>query len=333
MEKGLNLIRKGIKTMDKRIILILSIFAVIIGIFQLNSKATSKGEYKIIDINIYKDTSVWELALAVKGQNTRKIEKIIKDKPDLINYQEPKYGATLLLWSVGTEKYKSAETLLKCGADPDIASTNNSTYGGETPLFVAAGFSWVDNDAKKDPKYVKLLLNYGANPNINYTGFNIPGEKSVTEIGTSPLMNSIRCGIEKTKALVEAGADINYKTKSGTTVAIKALRAGGSNATLEATKYAHYLIVEKKAKVNEPYYGAENVTMPGDNPNDKFFPVDILRNWVFGLDSKEYKIKMEIVKEFARQGVNYWDTKVNQRTLEHIQKLYPDRWEEYIKKY
>jgi hypothetical protein len=319
--------------MAKRIILILSIFAVIIGIFQLNSKATSKGEYKIIDINIYKDTPVWELALAVKGQNTKEIERIAKSKPNLLNYQESKYGATLLLWSVGTEKYKSAETLLKCGADPNIASNDKTTYGGETPLFVAAGFSWVDNDAKENPKYVRLLLRYGADPNINYTGFNISGKKSVLEIGISPLMNSIGCGIEKTKALVEAGADINYKTKSGTTAAIKALRAGGPNATIEGMVYAYYLIVEKKAKVYEPYYGAENVTMPGDNPNEEFFPVNILRNWIYDLDSKKYKIKMEIVREFARQGVNYWDTKINQRTLEHIQKLYPDTWEEYIKKY
>lgn len=40
--------------------------------------------------------------------------------------------------------------------------------------------------------------------------------------------------------------------------------------------------------------------MSGDNPNDKFYPVDILRYWVYDLDSKEYKIKMEIVKEFVR---------------------------------
>jgi len=32
----------------------------------------------------------------------------------------PKYGATLLLWAVGMEKYKSAEALLKCGADPNL---------------------------------------------------------------------------------------------------------------------------------------------------------------------------------------------------------------------
>lgn len=80
-------------------------------------------------------------------------------------------------------------------------------------------------------------------------------------------MRSIGCGIEKTKALVETGADINYKTKLGTTAAIVALSAGGGNRSL------------------------------------------------------------------ARQGVNYWETKINKRTLEQIKKLYPDTWEEYIKKY
>lgn len=280
---------------------------------------TEEGEYRITNVKIFKDTPVWELALAVKGQKTRTIEKIAKENPDLLNYQESKYGATLLLWAVGMEKYKSAEALLKCGADPNIAST----VDGKTPLYLAAGFSWVDNYAKKDPKFVKLLLKYNADPNINYGG------DRIIEPGTSPLMRTIRCGIEKTKALVEAGADINYKTKSGATAAIKALSAG-QNATLEGLEYAHYLIVDKKAKVTDPYYPW--MVYEGDTIQE-LFPVDILRRWVCPLDSEEYRIKMEIVEEFARQGVNYWDTEINKSTLEQIKKLYPDTWEEYIKKY
>jgi hypothetical protein len=59
----------------------------------------------------------------------------------------------------------------------------------------------------------------------------------------------------------------------------------------------------------------------------------MLRDWTIELESEEYKMKMTIVKEFANQGVNYWDTKTSNSTLEHIKKLHPNDWEEYIKKY
>ncbi|MCY6958027.1 ankyrin repeat domain-containing protein [Clostridium brassicae] len=307
------------RTMKKKIIIfIIPIFIMITCFCYLRNKITethNKGEYKITSINIYKNTPAWELALAVKNEKTSTIEKITKDKPELLNYQDPKYGVTLLLWSIGMEKYESAEALLKCGSNPDIARKN-----GETPLFLAAGYSWIDNDAKKDPKYVKLLLRYGANPNKNYVN-NDPND---IYSGTSPLMNSISGGFEKTKALVEAGADINYKTQSGDTAANQALLAD------ETPEYAYYLIVQKKAKVTDPTYGRECFAT---DPDQKFFPVTILRNWVFALDSKEYKMKMEIVDEFARQGVNYKDAKINKHTLGQIKKLYPNDWEDYIKKY
>ncbi|WP_432406692.1 ankyrin repeat domain-containing protein [Wukongibacter sp. M2B1] len=311
--------------MGKRMIIMISISAVIISMiaysYHLISRRIDDGEYEINNVKIYKDTPVWTLALSVREQKISSIEKIVKEKPELLNYQEPKYGATLLLWAIGMEKYESAEILLKCGADPDIATTKY----GETPLFLAAGYSWLDNDAKKDSKYVELLLNYGADPDKSYIGSDIPGDRTIIEPGSSPLMHSIGAGIKKTKALVEAGADINYKTKSGNTPARVALLYD------QNTDYAYYLIAEKKAKVTDPYYRRR--TYSNQDPNEEFYPVNILRNWVFDLDSREYKIKMEIIEEFTRQGVDYWDTPINKSTLEHIKKLYPQTWEEYIKKY
>lgn len=303
----------------RKIIIITAIIGLvpILSSCKTDHKETYKEEYKITNINIFKDSPVWELALAVKGEKTGTIEKIAKNKYELLNYQEPKYGATLLLWSVGMEKYKSAEALLKCGADPNITSKTDT----ETPLFLAAGFSWIDYVAKKDAKYVKLLLKYGADPNKNYHTEN----KHTIESGTSPLMNSIGCGIEKTRALVEAGADINHKTtQTRDTAATGALRYGGS-------EYAHYLIVENKANVSDPYYRRKSYG--NEDPNEKFFPVNILRGWLCDIDSKEYRRKMEIVEEFARQGVNYWETKIPSNRMDQIKKIYPDTWEEYIKRY
>ena len=61
----------------------------------LACKTNKEVNYRIYDIRIYKDTPVWELALAVKWQRKSKIEKLVKKNPHWLNYQEPKYGATL----------------------------------------------------------------------------------------------------------------------------------------------------------------------------------------------------------------------------------------------
>lgn len=285
------------------------------------STSSGKGEYEITDIKIFKGTPVWELILAVEDQNVNEIENIVKNKPEVLNYQEPNYGVTPLLWSIGMEKYESAKKLLECGVDPDIATI---PYG-KTPLLLASGYSWVDNDAKKDPKYVELLINYGADPNISYIGYIDTESQSTIEPGATPLMYSIGAGIKKTRVLVESGADINQKSNSQSTATIYALLYD------QDPEYAHYLIVDKKSIISEPYFS--RIILSGDDPNKEFYPVNILRNWVFDFDSDEYKMKMEIVKEFERQGVDYWSTEIPERALKKIKKLYPDSWEEIIKKY
>ncbi len=277
------------------------------------------NEYRITNVKIYDDTPAKELASVVKNQNVSKIEQLVIDSPELINYQDPKYGATLLMWAIGMEKYESAESLLKLGADPDISMKENE----ETPLFLATRYSWVDNNTNQDPRFVELLLRYNADPNKSFLVSKSEEERSIIESGTSPLMHSIGRGIEKTKLLVEAGADINHKSKSGRTAATTALEYA------EDPYYAYYLIALKKAKITEPHYSM--MILPDDDPNKEFLPVTKLRKWEFDLDSDEFKLKMEIVKEFTRQGVDYWETPIRLRILEQIKILYPNDWEEYIK--
>ena len=66
-------------------------------------------------------------------------------------------------------------------------------------------------------------------------------------------MRSIGCGLEKTKALVDSGADINHAAEDGTTAAILAIGRGSHSSTLDGIKYAQYLIAEKHADVTKPF--------------------------------------------------------------------------------
>lgn len=297
-------------------VLIVIVCAFVYGVINLNDKPVNPT---IEDVEIFFNTPVWELAKAVKSQSIGKIEKILASSPEYINYQDPKYGSTLLMWSIGMEKYKSAEALLHLGADPNIPTTDY----GETPLFRAAEYSWIDGLNKKDPKFVELLLRYGADPNIPYIGVDEVGMKSVVEPGTSPLMNSVGCGIKKTKALVEAGADLNYKNKYGRTAAVHALM------TKEDLSYAQYIILEKRAVISEPYYNRFDKL----GTDSEYYPVELLRRWIFDLESEEYQIKMKIIDEFERQGVDYYETPISDRTIELIKTRYPKTWEEYIELY
>jgi len=277
----------------------------------------------IHDIEIFQGTPAWDVATAVDNDDAVKIKALLERDTMLVNYQEPVYGLTLLIRAIGTEKYQSAKQLLESGANPNI-----TTKTGTSALFEATSYSWNDTKANGDPKFVKLLLNNGANPNQNYCSPAIKGQTDPIDCGTSPLMHSVSRGVEKTKLLVEFGADINYKTKLGTTASIFALMNKDVNS-------AYFLITEKKASVSDPYYYyslTNDTIIEKDKPH---YPVGLLLDWVYEIGSKEHIKKMAIVKEFHRQGIDYSKAKehIGNLIIRRIKKLHPNDWQEYLEKY
>jgi hypothetical protein len=285
-------------------------------VFNISCSSKVSENIDIRDIEIFKKSSVWELAKSISNDDINKVEEILRESHIDINYKDPIYGFTLLMWSVKMNKYNIVEILLKYGADPNIQSNL-----GSTALFLSTQFSWTDTKAQKESLLVKLLLSYGADPNIVYTG----DVNSTINRGTSPLIHASSRSLEKVKALVNGGAKINYKTELNMSAAINALLN-------EEVDIAHYLIVEKKAIITEPYFfyhlGTDSI-----NYKDKRLPVDLLRNWVFELGTEKYKKKMEIVEAFYKQEVDYMQTVIHPRVLERIKILYPNSWKAYIKEY
>lgn len=294
----------------------------VIFISSLISCNNKDEKLKVKDVEIFKDTPAWYLAKALEKSNLREAKEILsKNNKDLMNYQDLEFGTTLLMRAISTENYKAVEFLLQNGANPNIVSKT-----GTTALFRSVAHSWKDVTASEDSKFVKIMLDNGADPNIPYCAPVDEGTLSPIECGTSPLMHATQRGFEKAKLLIDSGADINYKTKLGTTAAIKALLN-------EKVDVAHYLIVEKKARVDEPYYYYYLNDRNKINYEKPHLPISLLENCLFELGSKEHSLKMEIVKEFKRQGQDYWSMEKHPKTVERIKKLYSNNWQNYLEKY
>jgi ankyrin repeat protein len=225
------------------------------------------------DIKLFQEVST--LAKAVDVEDTAKIEKIITNQPTLINYQEPRFGQTLLIWSILNDRYKSAENLLRLGADPNLQN-----HDGLSALMYAA--EWRSEEWHGDPKYLKLVLKYGGDPNA------VANPHASQARLETPLIAAVHSfSLENLKTLVNAGADPNYSDNCKS-----ALEAAFALGQIDMVRY---LIIEKKVDVqpsNCKTLAGEDITV-----------FDYLRGMRYPRNSREFKVKMEIVEYLKRQGI------------------------------
>lgn len=269
---------------------------------------------------VFRGTEAHKLSKAVMSQNVHQINRICKKNPYAMYIEDEQFHYTVLHFAVKMKKYKATKVLLELGMSPNIRSSES----GETPLFLAAKHS-------ADIKFFQLLIENGADAEIpintvkDVVGF-VEGRTPLMELPTMYVPEQ-KTNMEKAKFLIEtAKVNLNAKDIDGCTAAIMALKNSD-------VKMAHYFIVELKADITQPYYTPDYVLLKGEEKSE-CLPVSILKDWwIYPLDSEEYAIKKEIIKEFERQGVDYVSVQPMDSTVEYIKKLYPDTWEEYLSKY
>lgn len=255
------------------------------------------------DVKLFKNTPVWDLARAVEDENVDEIKELVNDKKMPVDYQEPHYGRSLLFFAVFTNKYKSCKALLECGADPNLPDSET----GCSPFIEAADMG---PDYNTDPKILKLLLSFGGDPNAIEKG----DRKEGNGTRNTPLINAAGCCYEKTKILVEAGADVNFVNEYGGNAV-----GAASLYREDSEKILYYLIVEKKADPRLHY----TVNINGDT----LTILHALREWLCDIGSEEWKTKMKIVEYLKeKEGMDYYKTPVPKTVIENFPK-------EYIEKY
>lgn len=261
-----------------------------------------KTRLKGWDYRLFQETPAWELAKAVQDGRVSRIKSIIQEDSTLINYQEPRFGETLLMLAIWNDDYKSFITLLENNANVNIYDT----YDGTSAIILTCEYNL-------GKKYVEKLLEYGANPNDIEVGERRDGNKT----RYTPLRGAVENGdIETVKLLLQAGADVNYYDEFGT-------------CALKQAAYFDYnkivlLLVENNAYYDRPI---------SKNRFGPIYLVNVLRLQLFPIGSIEHSEKMQVIDFLQRHGIDYRNTPIPEFTLQRIKELYPDTWEEYIEKY
>lgn len=110
-------------------------------------------------IDSFRDSHIWTLAKLVQSEDTAKMRKFVNSNPAIdIDELDSKFHKNLLIWAIFNGRYKSVESLLRLGADP-----NFTAFDGTTPLIYASRF--LTSEYKADSRYIAILLKFGADPN------------------------------------------------------------------------------------------------------------------------------------------------------------------------
>jgi len=242
-------------------------------------KIVDKSELTGRDYRLFQNTPAWELAKAVEDENTKKIDKIVSENPEIINYQESKYGNTLLMLTIMNQQLKPFKALLKRGADVNI----HNTFDGTSSLIKACSSKFYNIT------FVKMLIEYGADVNDVEIG------ERRKENGTrlTPLIAASRTGrLDLVRFLVSKGADVNYQNEFGQS-------ALSESVMVDEYKVAYYLL-QNGADYNRPiYYRFDNsVPIEKRDPKDKGKPMylwDVLKEDLSEFGTSEYKYKMLII--------------------------------------
>ena len=220
-------------------------------------KSVDKSKLLGCDYRLFQNTPAWELAKAVWDEDEKKIKDIVSKNPELINYQEPKFGSTLLMLTIKNQQLKPFRVLISNKADVNIYDT----YDGTSALIEACTYDFYSI------QFVKTLLENGAD--INFAEIGERRQGNTTRY--TPLIAAAETGsLDLVKMLVKYGADINYKNEYGGS-------AFNSAVMLDKYKVALYLI-KNGADYSSPIFIRFGNSYPYNPEEDTpMYLIDVLK--------------------------------------------------------
>lgn len=230
------------------------------------------------EFELFQETPVWELAKAVKKEDVKKINDLLKDSNIKVDYQELKFGNTLLILAVANEKFNSAEALLINGGNPNLPDF----YKHDNAVTTLCRDLHIEENC--DTSILSLVLRHGGN--VNYQLKYV--DSLYGEITTNPLRIATYAGkcLNFIRVLVDHGADINeYNSEPNNTPVAGSIFS-------ESLDVAKYLLMEKKARIPEYCF----IRPKGEKPYEQKITItQYLNEKQYKKGSANYKLREEII--------------------------------------
>lgn len=257
------------------------IFLILLVLTNIVACQDDNNNYRVDDIEVFKDTPVWELAKAIDKHDIKEVETLLKKHPNWVNYQEPKYGISLLYWTIFNSPrkwdeyfYEESKLLITYGANPYQLDQE-----GHFPLQQAADIH------KGSKRFIELCLSSQHTAELS--------DSLKKKLLNETLIKA--CGklweeVESVKLLVESGADVNYFNADSTATPVS------ESLVHDNMNTAKYLIIDQGAKYDY------NIKFEVDNSD--WYVLKILSDLDYSEEPDKQRLKEEIVAWIEKQEGN-----------------------------
>ncbi len=233
------------------------------------------------DVRQFESTPAFEVAKAVQDEDTIKVSQAIRKNPELLSFQEKRFGHSLLSFAVITGKLQAVKNLLRLGADANQKADSSNL----SPFLYACRFA---SSIAHGNEILQHLIRHGADLNSSFVDSSLDqfGRKKMFK--SSPLELVCRYGnLQAVRLLINSGADPFRYPSNGEKSLV--------NASLPNLDILKYLLMEVQLPI--PNYCV--IRNKGLKKEAKLTITDILNEKTF--EGKEYKKDREEILRFLKQ--------------------------------
>ncbi|TPG33297.1 hypothetical protein [Flavobacterium pectinovorum] len=218
------------------------------------------------NVTFFKDTKAYDLAKAVEKEDLNKVESLVKSDIKLLEVIDPVSGSNVLSLALTLENFECFKKLLALGANPNFINPITK----RSVLIDACTFYSKPEPYTIDLRYIRLLLEKGANPNYIVEN-DFTDKEGNYHMATSAIHEASALDLTMVKILIKAGANPYKKLEQNQSPPFSSALKGFKNK-FEIT---NYYIDSLNVDINEPI--SINVQMPS-NKVVKFYIQDEVVN-------------------------------------------------------